>query len=122
MANTTAKVLQRLPLFAGLSGHDREFLARYLDEVDLPAGETLIREGQSNGAFWVLVEGEVEVTVAGEPRRCSMPKSLAARKPTLPSCSPRRRRGMRPKPACRLLAALRWHANSASNANGANAA
>ena len=69
MATARAKALQQVPLFAGLSGRDREFLARHLDEVDIAARRTLISEGTPNDAFYVLLEGEVEVTVAGQPRR-----------------------------------------------------
>jgi len=69
MASPQAKALQALPLFAGLSGGEREILARNLDEVSFPAGTTLIREGDTNHTFFVLLDGQVQVTIAGEPRR-----------------------------------------------------
>jgi CRP-like cAMP-binding protein len=69
MSTPRAKELQSVPLFAGLSGSDRELIASNLDEVSYPAGATLIQEGDSNHAFFVLVEGNVGVTVSGVPRR-----------------------------------------------------
>ena len=69
MATPRAKALESLPIFAGLSGKDRELLASNLDEVSYAPGITLIREGETNHAFFVLVEGEVEVSVSGHPRR-----------------------------------------------------
>jgi CRP-like cAMP-binding protein len=61
--------LKTLPLFEGLNGRDREFLASNMDEVSFAAGEVLIRQGESNHTFFVLTDGEVEVSVSGEPRR-----------------------------------------------------
>src|SRR5262245_18871003 len=69
MATPQADARKAVPLFAGLTGAERELLARNLDEVGAPAGATLIREGESNYSFFVLLEGEVEVRVGGEPRR-----------------------------------------------------
>jgi CRP-like cAMP-binding protein len=64
-----ADMLRKLPLFAGLPKGDCELIARYMDELDFAAGSTLIREGQSNHTFFIVADGEAEVTVAGEPRR-----------------------------------------------------
>jgi CRP-like cAMP-binding protein len=69
MATPRAKALESLPIFAGLSGKDRELLASNLDEVSYAPGITLIREGETNHAFFVLVQGEVEVSVSGHARR-----------------------------------------------------
>jgi CRP-like cAMP-binding protein len=69
MATARAQALQSLPLFAGLSAKDRELLASNLDELSFPAGTTLISQGASNHTFFVLTQGEVEITVSGEARR-----------------------------------------------------
>jgi CRP-like cAMP-binding protein len=69
MATARAKALESLPLFAGLSGSDRELLASNLDEFSFPAGTTLITQGASNHTFFVVTSGEVEISVSGEPRR-----------------------------------------------------
>jgi CRP-like cAMP-binding protein len=73
MPTARARALQSLPVFAGLSGKDRELLASNLDEVSYAPGATLIREGDTNHAFFILVEGEVEVSVSGQPRRLMGP-------------------------------------------------
>jgi CRP-like cAMP-binding protein len=39
-----------------------------MDELSLPAGMTLINQGTSNHSFFVLIGGEVDITVSGEPR------------------------------------------------------
>jgi CRP-like cAMP-binding protein/MFS family permease len=42
-----------------------ERLARVADEIDVPAGETVIREGDPADALYVLVSGEMAVSVRG---------------------------------------------------------
>ncbi len=69
MASPRAQELKDLPLFAGLRDGDRELLARNLDEFDAPAGAELIHEGDSNHAFFIIRQGDVEISVAGQPRR-----------------------------------------------------
>ena len=62
-----AKSLERVPLFAGLSHKDREKIARWADAIDLPAGKHLLDEGRLPHEFFVIVEGEVEVSHEGKP-------------------------------------------------------
>ena len=59
-----ARELAELPLFAAVPRAQLVYLAAHLDEVRIEAGETLIREGHRNRAFWVLLDGEVEVSTA----------------------------------------------------------
>ena len=59
--------LTRVPLFAGISKRDLEFVASRVDEVSLKAGQTLIREGQPTESFFILESGHVQVTRAGRP-------------------------------------------------------
>lgn len=61
-----AKSLERVPLFAGLSAKAREKIARWADSIDLPAGRHLLEEGRLPHEFFVILEGEVEVTHEGE--------------------------------------------------------
>jgi CRP-like cAMP-binding protein len=61
-----AKSLERVPLFAGLSHREREHVARRADTVDLPAGRHLLDEGRLPHEFFVILDGEVEVTHEGE--------------------------------------------------------
>lgn len=44
-------------------------MATEVDEVSLPAGKTLITEGQPTDSFFILVSGNVQVTRQGKPVR-----------------------------------------------------
>jgi CRP-like cAMP-binding protein len=69
MATPPTIDLGAVPLFASLPASDRELLARNLDEMSFPAGETLITEGKGNHTFFVLRAGEVEIRAPGRPSR-----------------------------------------------------
>ena len=58
--------LRSLPLFNTLPEEDREAIAEFVDEVDVPAGERLISEGDYAYEFFVVEHGQAEVTVEGE--------------------------------------------------------
>jgi CRP-like cAMP-binding protein len=53
--------LRRVPLFALLDRPDLETVERISREIDAPAGEELIGEGEAGKQFFVLLEGEAEV-------------------------------------------------------------
>ncbi len=57
--------LKRAPLFAGLSRKELVQLARLSDDVEVPAGRVLCKEGDRGREFFVLVEGEVDVARKG---------------------------------------------------------
>jgi CRP-like cAMP-binding protein len=61
-----AKSLERVPLFAGLSHREREQVARWADEIDIPSEKHLLHEGRLPHEFFVILDGEVEVTHDGE--------------------------------------------------------
>ena len=61
-----AKSLEPVPLFAGLSHKEREKVARWADVIELPAGKHLLDEGRLPHEFFVILEGEVEVTHGDE--------------------------------------------------------
>src|SRR5713226_4514613 len=61
-----AQALGRLPLLAGLGRGDLERLAQMTEDLDLSAGKVLCREGGTADQFFLIVEGEVEVTKGGE--------------------------------------------------------
>ena len=65
--NAKVDLLRRVPLFSGLSRRDLERLGSIADELDLPAGRTLIKEGTRGREFFALAEGEA--TVAKDGRR-----------------------------------------------------
>jgi CRP-like cAMP-binding protein len=61
--------LSRVPLFEHVPRRQLAIIAVNLDEVQVAAGETLVREGHHNDAFWVLLEGEVDLAIGGEHHR-----------------------------------------------------
>jgi CRP-like cAMP-binding protein len=63
---TKVDLIARVPLFAGLSKSELGKVASIADEIDLPADKALIREGERGREFFVLLEGEAEVTRKGK--------------------------------------------------------
>lgn len=57
--------MRRVPLFAACTDRQLQFIAGRVDELDLPAGSVLCREGHSGGDFFVLLSGTAEVSVDG---------------------------------------------------------
>lgn len=60
-----AKRLSSIPLFADLSHKEREQIARWADEVDVPAGYHLLDQGRFPHEFFVIETGTVAVTKDG---------------------------------------------------------
>lgn len=58
--------LAGIPLFAGTGGRELERVARLCTEVDVPAGRTLCRQGETGREFFVIESGTVSVSVDGE--------------------------------------------------------
>src|SRR3982074_1707575 len=61
--------LKAVPLFSHCSKRELEFLSTRVDEISLPAGKTLLVQGQPTDTFYVLLDGEAEVSVNGQPVR-----------------------------------------------------
>lgn len=59
------EALRRVPLFEGLSRKQLTELAKVTEDVDVEAGKVLCREGDRGQEFFVLMEGEAEVTQHG---------------------------------------------------------
>jgi CRP/FNR family cyclic AMP-dependent transcriptional regulator len=59
------EALRRAPLFEGLSRKELTHLARVSEDVEIPEGQVLTKEGELGHEFFVIVEGEVEVTRKG---------------------------------------------------------
>jgi hypothetical protein len=53
--------LRSVPLFSGCSDKDLSFIASRVDEVDVPAGKTLCKMGESGGDFFIILEGKADV-------------------------------------------------------------
>jgi CRP-like cAMP-binding protein len=65
-STTKVELIARVPLFAGLAKRELGQVASIADEIDLPADKVLIREGERGREFFVLLEGEAEVTRKGK--------------------------------------------------------
>jgi signal transduction histidine kinase len=65
-----AALLRSYPVFEALSDEQLEWLAPRAEEVRVPAGTVLFREGDPPQDFWVLIEGELEIRklIAGADR------------------------------------------------------
>jgi CRP/FNR family transcriptional regulator, cyclic AMP receptor protein len=64
--DTKVQALKRAPLFAGLSRKELVLLARLTEDLEVPAGKVLCREGETGQEFFVIVDGKAEVTRKGE--------------------------------------------------------
>jgi CRP/FNR family cyclic AMP-dependent transcriptional regulator len=64
--DTKADALSHSPLFEGMSKKDLRQLATMTDDMEVPAGKVLCRQGDFGREFFVIVEGEVEVTRDGK--------------------------------------------------------
>jgi CRP-like cAMP-binding protein len=64
-ANSKIELIKRVPLFSKLSKTKLKEVAAIADEVDLPKGRNLTREGERGREFFVLIEGEAEVRKGG---------------------------------------------------------
>ena len=63
------EALRRTPLFSELSKKELIQLARMSEDLELDAGRVLCREGGFGAEFFVIIDGEVEVTRSGKPVR-----------------------------------------------------
>jgi CRP-like cAMP-binding protein len=59
------ELLRQVPLFAGCSKRELSEIATLADELALPEGATLIKEGKLGHEFFLLVDGEVDVRMKG---------------------------------------------------------
>jgi CRP/FNR family cyclic AMP-dependent transcriptional regulator len=65
-SSTKVDLIAKVPLFAGLSKRELGQVASIADEIDLPANKVLIRQGERGREFYVLLDGEAEVTRDGK--------------------------------------------------------
>ena len=59
------ELLKRTPLLSALGRKEIEAVGRLVDEIDVPAGRVLMREGDTGREFFVLVEGAVGIDLGG---------------------------------------------------------
>jgi CRP-like cAMP-binding protein len=67
------ELLRQSPFLAGLSHKDLETVGQLADEVDVPAGRVLMREGELGHEFFVIVSGLVDFERHGEHIRTMGP-------------------------------------------------
>jgi CRP-like cAMP-binding protein len=72
-------LLQALDLFAAANRPTLERLAAAMEQVELPDGATVMREGEPADALYVIVDGEVEVTAQGEGREVQRLRTVGPR-------------------------------------------
>jgi CRP-like cAMP-binding protein len=68
VATASADTLRKVPLFAGLDKKELEQIARSMRERRFKAGDTITQEGAGGVGFFIVDEGEAEVTVGGEKK------------------------------------------------------
>jgi CRP-like cAMP-binding protein len=56
------ELIKKVPLFSKLSKKGLEEVAHIADELDLPKGKVMAEEGDRGREFFVLLEGEADVT------------------------------------------------------------
>jgi MFS family permease len=61
------QLLRGSPIFSALPPSTLEQLAESLDEVRVPAGQEIVRQGESGDRFYLVDEGTLEVSVDGQP-------------------------------------------------------
>jgi CRP-like cAMP-binding protein len=64
--NSKVAAIARVPLFCRLSKGELARIAQLADEVDLPQGKTLTKEGSRGREFFVLLEGSADVQRKGQ--------------------------------------------------------
>jgi CRP/FNR family transcriptional regulator, cyclic AMP receptor protein len=64
--DTKVEALRQAPLFQGMSRHELGQLAQVSEDIEAPAGKVLCKEGDVGQEFFVIVEGELELTRQGE--------------------------------------------------------
>ena len=64
--DTKVEALKRAPLFRDLSRRELVELARVTEDLEVQPGRALCKEGEIGREFFVIVEGEVEITRKGK--------------------------------------------------------
>ena len=62
------EVLRQVPLFSNLDEKDLDQLSRQMHERRFPEGAEVTREGATGAGFFVIMEGNADVSIGGEHR------------------------------------------------------
>ena len=60
------ELISKVPLFSRLSKKEQQDVARIADEIDLPRGKDMAKEGERGREFFVLLEGSADVFKGGK--------------------------------------------------------
>jgi CRP-like cAMP-binding protein len=60
--DSKVELIRSVPLFSKLSKQGLEDVAHIADELDLPSGKVMAKEGDRGREFFVLLKGEADVT------------------------------------------------------------
>jgi CRP-like cAMP-binding protein len=63
--NQKVELIKRVPLFSRCSRKELDEVAQLADEIDLPSGKEMTRQGQRGREFFVLLEGTADVQKDG---------------------------------------------------------
>ena len=63
--NKKVELIKNVPLFARCSRRELAEIAALADEIDIPEGSEIIREGERGREFFVLLDGEADVRRKG---------------------------------------------------------
>jgi len=56
-----SQLVEKIPLFAGLSAKESQQIARLVNEIAVPAGTRLATAGEAGGELFAIIEGEAVV-------------------------------------------------------------
>jgi CRP/FNR family transcriptional regulator, cyclic AMP receptor protein len=59
--NPKYDLIRNVPLFAELNRREVATLAKLLEEVDVPAGSVIIRQGRRGSEFFIILDGRVRI-------------------------------------------------------------
>jgi CRP-like cAMP-binding protein len=69
MAREAAALLERVPLFADLDRRELNDIASAMKQRTFREGQQIAVEGESGVGFFVIEDGQAQVTIGGEERR-----------------------------------------------------
>lgn len=68
--------LSEHPVFSRLPGADLDFLAEHSQTLSLDEGERLFREGESANAFYIILQGQVQLVTHASHRKSLVVQTL----------------------------------------------
>lgn len=77
MSDAKVALLRSIPIFEGLADRQLDQIARLVDEVDVPAGRVLMRQGEPGREMFIIVSGAFTIDRDGNTiRECRAGEAL----------------------------------------------